>query len=161
MLKLDLRSSFAAIAVTLCFLFFPIRPRAQAPNDDIARAIALHRQGYVEIPPGSIGRPEDAGKRFHTNILLWRDSIPKVPNAQVLNSQPTPTSETPASIACIYNLVPQVPGCPIASTTTLPSGGVGAIAVVVAYDDPNAASDLATFSSYFHLPQPNFGYKYT
>jgi hypothetical protein len=72
-----------------------------------------------------------------------------------LNSQPSSTWETPASIACVYNLVTQVSGCPITSTTALPTGG-GVIAIVDAYDDPNAASDLTTFSSYFNLPSANF-----
>ena len=56
----------------------------------------------------------------------------------------------------MYNLVTQVPGCPIASTTATPTGGTKAIAIVDAYDDPNAASDLATFSSYYNLPSANF-----
>lgn len=155
MLKIDLRSGFTAFAIALCFLSTSTQSRAQASNAQ-SDAIALHRQGHVEVPSSSIRRPEDAGLRAHTNVLIWRDSIPRVPGPQVLNSQPSSTYETPASIACVYNLVTQVPGCPIASTTALPTGGTGAIAIVDAYDDPDAASDLATFSSYFNLPQPNF-----
>jgi subtilase family serine protease len=36
------------------------------------------------------------------------------------------------------------------------TGGSGTIALVDAYDDPNAASDLAAFSSQYGLPAPNF-----
>jgi hypothetical protein len=36
------------------------------------------------------------------------------------------------------------------------TGGSGTIALVDAYDDPNAASDLASFSSQYGLPAPNF-----
>jgi subtilase family serine protease len=61
--------------------------------------------------------------------------------------------ETPASIACVYRLVSHpTPGCDPDVTTHNPSGGSGAIAVVDAYDDPNAAADLATFSTQFGLP---------
>lgn len=149
-----LQSAFTAIAVTLCILATSPTSQAQASNAQ-SDAIALHRQGHVEVPPGSIHRPEDLGKRAHTNVLLWRDATPRVPGPLVQNSQPSSAWETPASIACVYDFVTQVPGCPIASTTALPTGG-GVIAIVDAYDDPNAASDLATFSSYFNLPQPNF-----
>src|SRR5207245_5788515 len=38
--------------------------------------------------------------------------------------------------------------------TETPSGGACAIAIVDAYDDPTAASDLTTFSSTFGLPHP-------
>jgi subtilase family serine protease len=65
--------------------------------------------------------------------------------------------ETPASIACVYNLV-EVPikGCNPNLTTANPTGGNHAIALVDAFDDPTAASDLATFSTQFGLPAANF-----
>ncbi len=159
MLKPKLYAAFVVIAVTLCFLCASPFSRAQAPLTQ-PELIALHLQGYVEVPDSSVVRPEDAGKRAHTNVLIWRDSTPRVPSPQVLNSQPSSTWETPASIACVYNIVTQVSGCPIASTTALPTGGSGAIAIVDAYDDPDAASDLATFSSYFKLPAATFQVKY-
>jgi subtilase family serine protease len=37
-----------------------------------------------------------------------------------------------------------------------PVGGWGAIALVDAFDDPTAASDISTFSGYFGLPEANF-----
>ena len=65
--------------------------------------------------------------------------------------------ETPASIACVYRLVEtRVPGCNPNLTTTNPTGGSHAIALVDAFDDPTAESDLATFSSQFGLPAANF-----
>jgi len=65
--------------------------------------------------------------------------------------------ETPASLACVYHLVQTiVPGCNPNKTTTNPTGGSRAIAVVDAFDDPTAESDLAVFSSQFDLPQANF-----
>jgi len=46
--------------------------------------------------------------------------------------------------------------CNPTTATTVAKGGAGAIAVVDAYDDPNAASDLAAYSSEFGLPKANF-----
>ena len=51
-------------------------------------------------------------------------------------------------------------GCPIATSTSLPTGGSGVIVIVDAYDYPSAAADLSTFSSEFGLPQPNFTVQY-
>lgn len=64
--------------------------------------------------------------------------------------------ETPASLACDYSLVfDPVPGCNPNRTTVDPQGGSRAIAIVDAYDDPTAHSDLATFSEQFGLPAAN------
>src|SRR5262249_21107331 len=65
--------------------------------------------------------------------------------------------ETPASIACVYRLVDKpIRGCSPDVTTENPSGGSGAIAIVDAFDDPRAASDLAHFSAQFGLPAADF-----
>lgn len=65
--------------------------------------------------------------------------------------------ETPASIACVYQLVEvRVRGCNPNLTTTNPTGGNHAIALVDAYDDPTAESDLAAFSAQFDLPTAKF-----
>jgi len=60
--------------------------------------------------------------------------------------------ETPASLACVYGLTRYIPGCNPNETTTNSSGGSQTIAIVDAYDDPNAAADLAFFSAQFGLP---------
>lgn len=59
--------------------------------------------------------------------------------------------QTPASIACIYYLQPQVEGCNPNVVSSNPSGGARAIAVVDAFDDPNAYADLQYFSAQFGL----------
>jgi len=65
--------------------------------------------------------------------------------------------ETPASIACVYRLVEvTIPGCNPNATTTNPTGGSRAIAIVDAFDDPTAEADLATFTSQFDLPPTDF-----
>jgi subtilase family serine protease len=54
----------------------------------------------------------------------------------------TPAGYGPADLRSAYNLTSQ----------SLSAGGGQTIAIVDAYDDPNAASDLATYRSYFGLP---------
>ena len=103
------------------------------------------------MPGSSIARPEDKGLRAHTNFIL---------SLGTESAAPSSILETPASIACIYKLVTPVTGCPIGTTYLTPTGGSGAIAIVDAYDDPNAASDLAVFSNEFGLPAANFSVVY-
>jgi kumamolisin len=64
---------------------------------------------------------------------------------------------TPASIACIYNLVTRSHHCNPNSLTSAsnPTGGSNAIAIVDAYHYPNALNDLIAFSNQFGLPVPN------
>jgi kumamolisin len=64
--------------------------------------------------------------------------------------------ETPGSVACVYQLTKAVTGCNPNTALTVAAGGSRAIAIVDAYDDPNAASDLAYFSAQFGLPAPKF-----
>ena len=74
-----------------------------------------HRIIYPESSIPSPGRP-------HTNYFFV-DSDQPAP-------QPPAGAETPGSVACVYKLVAGPTGCPIATSTTVPSGGIGAIAIV-------------------------------
>lgn len=99
--------------------------------------------GQYIIRDSSIANPGDG--KMHTYMVIFK------PNS--LNEKGLPEGgETPASISCVYGFTKQVPGCPIKGTTQLPTGGWGAIAIVDAYDNPDAESDLNTFSSQFGLP---------
>src|SRR5277367_5086093 len=71
-------------------------------------------------------------------------------------SGPPPSAETPGSIACVYQLVKQKKGCPIKTSTALPTGGVGAIALVDAFDNPDAVSSLKVFAKQFGIKKYNF-----
>jgi len=102
-------------------------------------------EGTVVIPASSVQRPEDLGLRAHTNFQIF------VPKIKPKFNSPPPFAETPASLACVYKLVPQVSGCPINGTTQNPSGGFGAVAIVDAFDNPNAEQDLTTYSTQFGL----------
>jgi subtilase family serine protease len=139
-----MRNHTGSLSVVAAFLTLGLAISASAQNTPA--------RGNVIVPRSSVARPEDAGLRAHTNLLVF------VPDS----TQPEQSfsGETPASLACVYKLVPQVSGCSISGTTLVPTGGSGAIAIVDAYDDPNAASDLATFSLTLGLPAANFSVVY-
>ena len=116
--------------------------------------------------PGSLFEPQsnyvltpDFGKRAHSNVRIL------VPPANLLarvqTSAGTPPFsgyfyETPASLACIYGLIPTtVAGCNPNLATTNVTTGSRSIAFVDAYDYPGAQSDLAVFSRQFGLPAPS------
>jgi kumamolisin len=124
-----------------------------------ASAQALHRGGQVTIPSSSTERNGDIGLRAHTNIKLFSPTggLPKA-SAAVSSGPPFAgyLFETPASLACIYNLVHESAGCDPNKVTTVPTGGSTAVAIVDAYDDPGAAKDLAKFSKQFGLPPATF-----
>ena len=61
--------------------------------------------------------------------------------------------KTPASLGCVYRLVSTiVAGCNPNTVTEDPTGGSQTIAIVDAFDDPYAMSDLNAFSAQFGLP---------
>ena len=99
----------------------------------------------IVVPESSIPKPG----RLHTNYFI-------VGPDQWNAFQPPADAETPGSLACVYKLVTGPTGCPISSSTNVPTGGVGAIAIVDAGDFPTAAADLHTFSSYFGIPDADF-----
>ncbi len=87
----------------------------------------------------------------------FKNHIRLVDRNQLTHPLAAPAGENPATFACIYGLVSDiVPGCPIAGTTAVPTGGSGVIVIVDAYDFPTAAADLATFSAQFGLPPAKF-----
>ena len=97
----------------------------------------------IIIPESSVPQPG----RHHTNYFFVDSDAPQ--------SGPPSGVETPGSLACVYQLVSGPAGCPVATSTTLPAGGWGAIAIVDAGDYPTAAADLAAFDSYYGIPAAN------
>src|SRR5207244_13258463 len=63
--------------------------------------------------------------------------------------------ETPASLACVYSLVPRANSCNPNLVFANPTGGFGAIALVDAFHYPTALTDLQTFSTQFGLKPTN------
>jgi kumamolisin len=97
---------------------------------------------HIALPRTSRFFPRAGDGVFHTSFVQKVG----VPND-------VPSGETPASIACVYGLVPPTPGCNIATSTDNVNGGSGTIVIIDAFDYPQAEQDLATFSSQFGLPQ--------
>jgi kumamolisin len=103
-------------------------------------------QDGVVITPGSSVPSQGLA---HTNVHIF------VPNGVAPRVAPLPSGlffETPASLACVYQLVPRSGECNPADVTANASGGSRAIAVVDAFDAPNIAADLGSYSGEFGLP---------
>jgi len=113
---------------------------ALCPASAQTRYESVYNGHRIIYPASSIPVPG----RPHTNYFFVDSDQP--------SPQPPPGSETPGSVACVYKLVAGPSGCPIATSTTVPTGGIGAIAVVDAGYYPTAQSDLDAFDSYFGIP---------
>ncbi len=135
--------SSTRLALLLAALL-PASARAQSPAGEQVRLTA---RGTIVTPGSSVERPEHLGRAAHTNVHIFR------PLAAVAAYG---AFETPSSLACLYGLVKAVPGCNPRTLTQTATGGSRLIAVVDAYDDPDAALDLATYSTHFGLPAPRF-----
>jgi kumamolisin len=113
-------------------------------------AVAQLARGHIVVPASSIAKPGDAGKRAHTNVRMF------VPDFGFKNVNPFAGPpflgygfETPASIGCLYHLTAAAAGCNPNTVTANPGGGSKAIAIVDAYDDPDAVTDLTNFCKQF------------
>jgi subtilase family serine protease len=130
----------------------PEQPATQHQPAQLPSGVFTPR-GTVITPPVS-----DPKNPVHTNFKIF------VPEGQRSLSSLSPDytfAETPASMGCVYQVGPIYAGCkPSTGGTNHPSGGWGAVALVDAYDDPHAASDLAYFDSYWGLPAANFAVVY-
>jgi subtilase family serine protease len=114
---------------------------------------AARMPGVVVVPPSSVALPADRGKKAHTNFSYI------APGAGPASSSfPPPFSgypyETPGSLACLYRIAPVSSSACNPLNTALPvaTGGSQKIAIVDAFDDPEAAADLAYYSDQFGLP---------
>jgi len=121
----------------------------------LAQAPARPRGGQIIVPASGIEKPSDIGHRAHTTYKIFQPTggLPKnEPQAKAGPPFKGFLFETPASLACIYNLVTPSNGCNPNGVSAVVSGGATSIAIVDAYDDPAAAADLAKFSKQFGLP---------
>jgi kumamolisin len=103
----------------------------------------------IVVPDSSHARPG----RHHTNYFFVDSDQPA--------GGPPAGNETPGSLACVYQLVSGPTGCPISTSTNVPNGGIGAIAIVDAGDYPTAASDLEAFDAQFGIPAADFTVVYS
>lgn len=149
-------SSLFGVRILMISACFSLTVMAQS-NPPQGRPV----RGHVMVPASSVENPEDVGVKMHTPLRIFVPSAgmfgPKATQPAELPPFPGFFFETPASLACIYQLTNQLtPGCNPNQTVSNPTGGQGTIAIVDAFDDPTAAADLATFSTQFGLPPANF-----
>jgi len=141
--------SFAVALSTTCLA------QSQGLTDPNAPTAAQSRapHGRVMAPGSSIAHASDTGLRAHTHLQVF------VPEQTVTPFAGPPFSglgfETPASLACVYSLVPRTNSCNPNLVFANPTGGFGAIALVDAFHYPTALTDLQTFCSQFGLTAPN------
>jgi kumamolisin len=128
-----------------------ITPERPAAKQQLAQPTGeiFRRPGTVITPPVS-----DPRRPVHTNYKIF---VPAGRHS-LWSATPDDTfTETPASLGCVYQVGPIYTGCnPANGGTNHPTGGWGAIALVDAYDDPTAASDLAFFDTHYGLPSATF-----
>jgi kumamolisin len=133
-------SRICAVTIAVLGLFFAVNTIPSSAQT-LETVFNGHRIIY---PESSIPQPG----RHHTNYF-YIDSDQPAP-------QPPSGVETPGTVACVYKLVSGPSGCPVSTSTAVPTGGWGAIAIVDAGDYPTASSDLAAFSSYYGIPAADF-----
>lgn len=124
---------------------------------------ATPQAGFTYMPETSKEQP--AG-HVHTTYVLHsldgrKPTVLKAPMALsvITPSGTTEEAETPQSLGCLYVSSPSSSGCipNYASGSGGPSAaGYGAIALVDAYDNPDASTDLSAFDSYWGLPAATF-----
>ena len=135
-----MKNSIALLAIAAAILFLAAT----------SLPVAIAQDGnQIVVPDSSIEHPGDIGVRAHTNISLV------IPKTIEIGDNGAPIAENPLSLACIYNLVKQTKGCPKTSKV-LPTGGSKAIALVDAYDNPDAANDIKTFAAAYGYGTPDF-----
>ncbi len=165
-MKNHLISGVAVVAVSLCAMAPAIAQDsevADASATTVHNALVKTHPGQIVVPQSSMP-PATQGTTLKTRLAQTNIQV-FVPNGwQADQATPpgphyTPTPpysgyayETPASFACIYDLLSVTTGCNPNTVTAPPTGGSKAIAIVDAYDDPFAGPDLAYFSSQFGLP---------
>jgi subtilase family serine protease len=122
-----------------------------------AQAIPARDGGSIVIPASSLHNPSNAGTQVHTNVRFFVSArAPEVREATSGPPFPGYNFETPASLACVYGLTTLVSGCSPNVVSAAPTGGSRAIALVDAYNYPNAnaLADLQVYSAQFGLPAP-------
>ena len=109
----DIKIVVLTMAAAILFAGASLRPASAQ-----IRLESVYNGHRIIYPGSSIPVPG----RIHTNYFFV--------DSDKGASLPPAGSETPGSVACVYKLVAGPTGCPIATSTTVPSGGIGAIAIV-------------------------------
>jgi kumamolisin len=158
------------MAFGLAFLLSSTAALAQLPQSDeeLSRQAARMGSGQIVIPHSGVQFPGDVGIRARTlykifvpagrpeGVVGFSEDENVSRDATTKSLQPIQGyyAETPASLACLYQLVTVTAGCNPGALTTVATGGSKAIAIVDAYDYPTALADLVAYSKQFGLPPP-------
>ena len=167
-----MRKYVAAVCVLSCALGALAQ---EAPRGGTAGQIQMDQTsertpqaGYIYVPESSKEQPTG---RFHTTYVLrsYDGSKPRGMEAPGSLNSVAPLSigalanieeaETPASLGCLYVNSPSIAGCVpkyTAGSGGPSAAGYGAIALVDAYDNPDASTDLQSFDSYWGIPAATF-----
>jgi len=105
------------------------------------------RTGTVVAPKSDVAPAGYA----HTNYKIFVPATHPGPF-----TTPDSNGEWPGSIGCVYGVSTAYTGCAPGANFDKPKGGWGAIALVDAYHDHTAASDLAAFDTFFGLAAAKF-----
>ena len=161
------------LVVAVCAFSLSLGAMAQETSRGSGQPLALETAAPTP-QSGFIFRPESSkikGDLAHTTYVLRsadgnKPLVARAPGAlepAALNSiSPLANiqmAESPQSLGCLYVASPASAGCIpnySAGSGGPTAAGYGAIALVDAFDNPNAASDLAVFDSYWGLLPANF-----
>jgi subtilase family serine protease len=119
----------------------------------------------VFVPDSSRARAGDAGRFAHTHYHIQNSKGIQPQRMEDLAvaepaDNPGPNAnfaEYPASLSCLYKMGATYPGCaPTNNSAYNAKGGQRAIALVLAFDNPTAATDLSYFASFFGFAKPKF-----
>ena len=125
-----------------------MRPRSPIAAVGVA---ALAVVGWVSVAPGSAGAAgaPAAPARHAAHVCAQSPGHAACAAIRLDGATPATMATAAASAAAVAGLGP----ADLQSAYKLPAGGAGqTIAIVDAFDDPNAESDLATYRSNFGLP---------
>lgn len=152
----------AAVAVSLAVSTMGALGQDTKAPMAIPTSEATPQAGQVYVPASN---REMAGRAHTTYMIRSTDgSKPMALKAPTALSTVGPLStteeaETPQSLGCLYVKSPSSSGC-IPNYNAGSGGptnlGYGAIVLVDAYDNPDAASDLSNFDGYWGLPAATF-----
>jgi kumamolisin len=161
------RFVFAAVLVGYASIMIPVASaqntgRSEGSTGGVSQQVLVPRapqNGKVFVPESDKAQPGFA----HTTYLLRsadgnKPTAMTSPVAEGVNPSITYSqgAEFPNSMGCIYVKSPVSAGCKPAFASGPSAAGYGAIAIVDAYDNPNAASDVTTFNAEWPLAATSF-----
>ena len=163
-MKFAISSKVLAVGAVALLAAGAVAQEGRAGNSAANQLVAprTEQAGKVFVPESG---KEQRALYAHTTYVLhsadgMKPTIMSTPTPMVTAGPQvtlTQTLETPNSMGCLYVKNPSGAGCvPNVHGGGPSAAGYGAIAIVDAFDNPNAASDVATFNAQWPLAATNF-----